>query len=48
MTSERPYKPPMTVDDAVAECERCSGTHFAPEVVAALQSVMRHGLRAAA
>jgi HD-GYP domain-containing protein (c-di-GMP phosphodiesterase class II) len=32
MTSDRPYRPAMTVGEAVAEVERCSGTQFDPRV----------------
>ncbi|RYG85044.1 PAS domain S-box protein, partial [bacterium] len=35
LTSERPYKRAWRVEDAVAEIERASGTHFDPAVVAA-------------
>jgi diguanylate cyclase (GGDEF)-like protein/PAS domain S-box-containing protein len=33
MTSERPYREPMSRDDAVAELRRCSGSQFDPELV---------------
>ncbi len=33
MVSERPYRGPMTMDDACAELERNAGTQFDPEVV---------------
>src|SRR3954447_13818557 len=36
MLSRRPYKAPMTVEDAVAELRRCAGTQFDPRVVAEL------------
>ena len=36
MTGERPYCEPMPVADAFAELERCSGTQFDPDVVAAV------------
>jgi len=35
LTHERPYKTAWTVEDAVAEIERSSGTHFDPQVVVA-------------
>ena len=35
MTSERPYRPPQSYDEAAAELERCAGTQFDPEVVRA-------------
>jgi diguanylate cyclase (GGDEF)-like protein len=33
MTAERPYRKRMSLDQACAELERCSGTQFDPEVV---------------
>ena len=36
MTSDRVYRGRLTDDEAVAELERCSGTQFDPEIVAAL------------
>ncbi|HVC88065.1 MAG TPA: HD-GYP domain-containing protein [Gaiellaceae bacterium] len=35
MTSDRPYRPAMTRDEAVVEVERCSGTQFDPELAKA-------------
>jgi HD-GYP domain-containing protein (c-di-GMP phosphodiesterase class II) len=35
MTSMRPYREPLTVEDAVAEVERCAGTQFDPAVATA-------------
>ena len=38
MTSDRPYRPDgMSIDDAVQEIVRCSGTQFDPAVVRAVQ-----------
>jgi len=34
MTSERPYREPISRDEALAELCRCAGTQFDPEVVA--------------
>ena len=36
MTVERPYQAPLTTSQALVELQRCSGTQFFPEVVAAL------------
>ena len=36
LVSDRPYRPALPVDLAVAELERCAGTQFDPTVVAAL------------
>jgi diguanylate cyclase (GGDEF)-like protein/putative nucleotidyltransferase with HDIG domain len=33
MTSDRLYRPALSVDEAVAEMERCAGTQFDPDVV---------------
>jgi HD-GYP domain-containing protein (c-di-GMP phosphodiesterase class II) len=39
MTTNRPYRPAMPVEDALAELRACAGTQFDPEVVAALEAV---------
>jgi HD-GYP domain-containing protein (c-di-GMP phosphodiesterase class II) len=36
MTTDRPYRAARTASEALAELERCAGTHFDPAVVAAL------------
>jgi HD-GYP domain-containing protein (c-di-GMP phosphodiesterase class II) len=38
MTSDRPYRPALAVDDAAAEIRRNAGTQFCPQVVAALEA----------
>jgi HD-GYP domain-containing protein (c-di-GMP phosphodiesterase class II) len=44
MTSDRPYRPSeMTLDMALAEIRRCSGTQFDPKVVAAVMSATDAG-----
>jgi HD domain len=38
MTSDRPYRPALAVEDALAEIRRNAGTQFCPAVVAALDA----------
>jgi HD-GYP domain-containing protein (c-di-GMP phosphodiesterase class II) len=48
MTSDRPYRPALSRDDALAEVERCSGSQFDPELSDAfikLIDVYRHEMR---
>jgi diguanylate cyclase (GGDEF)-like protein len=45
MTSDRLYRPALSVDEAVAETERCAGTQFDPEIVNAF--LVAIGLRTA-
>jgi diguanylate cyclase (GGDEF)-like protein len=40
MTSDRPYRRGVSVDDAVGELRRCAGTQFDPAVVDALVSLV--------
>jgi two-component system, cell cycle response regulator len=40
MTSDRPYQRARTLDDALAELHRCSGTQFDPDIVRALCEVI--------
>ncbi|MGE0495017.1 MAG: HD domain-containing phosphohydrolase [Vulcanimicrobiota bacterium] len=40
LTSERPYKQAWTVEDAVAEIQRCSGTQFDPRLVNIFMQVL--------
>ena len=44
MTHARPYKGALTVAHAVAEIERCDGSQFDPQVVAALLTLDHEGL----
>jgi putative nucleotidyltransferase with HDIG domain len=44
MTSDRPYRRGMSVEDACAEVARCRGTQFDPSVVDAFQRIQRHRL----
>ena len=39
MTSDRPYRPALSIKDAVEEVRRCSGTQFDPQVADAFLSV---------
>lgn len=49
MTSDRPYRPAMSLEQAMAEFRRCSGTQWDPRVVAALEELMaRDGVAAPA
>jgi HD-GYP domain-containing protein (c-di-GMP phosphodiesterase class II) len=41
MTTDRPYRPARSADEALAEMSTCAGTHFDPQVVAALEAVVR-------
>src|SRR5690606_6465236 len=41
MTSERPYHQPLSTEDALAEIRRCSGGQFSPEVVDAMERLVR-------
>jgi HD-GYP domain-containing protein (c-di-GMP phosphodiesterase class II) len=40
MTSDRPYRLARTPRDSLAELERCAGTQFDPEIVAAFMAVL--------
>ena len=40
MISDRPYSPPKTTAEALAELRRCAGTQFDPAVVAAFVQVL--------
>lgn len=39
MTSDRPYRKALTIDDACAEIDRCAGTQFDPAVARAFLSI---------
>jgi hypothetical protein len=43
MTTDRPYRPAMTGEAAVAEIEACAGTQFDPRVAKALLAVVEAG-----
>jgi HD-GYP domain-containing protein (c-di-GMP phosphodiesterase class II) len=43
MISPRPYRGPLTVEDAVAEVARCAGTQFDPDVAEAFLIAFRCG-----
>jgi response regulator RpfG family c-di-GMP phosphodiesterase len=40
MTSDRPYRRRISREEAVAEINRCSGTQFSPEIVAAFLAII--------
>jgi hypothetical protein len=44
MTSDDSYRTPLGLDAALAELERCSGSQFDPELVAAFRELARDGL----
>jgi diguanylate cyclase (GGDEF)-like protein len=48
MMRDRPYRPALTPEQALAELRRCSGTQFDPEVVDAVIAVVEERLGAAA
>jgi HD-GYP domain-containing protein (c-di-GMP phosphodiesterase class II) len=43
MTSGRPYRDGMHVEDAVAELRRCAGSQFDPDCVAAFERALASG-----
>ena len=43
MTSDRPYRPGLSMEEALAELVRCSGTQFDPRVVAAVVAAVEAG-----
>jgi len=44
MTSDASYRSPLSLDEALVELERCSGTQFDPELVAAFAQLARDGM----
>ena len=44
MTSDRVYRAAMPVADALAELRRCAGSHFDPDVTAALIDAVTESL----
>jgi HD-GYP domain-containing protein (c-di-GMP phosphodiesterase class II) len=43
MTSDRPYRPGLSMDEALAEIVRCSGSQFDPCVVDAVMAAVEAG-----
>lgn len=39
MTSDRPYRKAMSLEDALAEIERCSGGQFDPAIATAFLNI---------
>ena len=48
MTSERPYRAALTLEEALAEMERCSGAQFDPEIVDVFLDAIEKGETGAA
>lgn len=44
MTSARPYRAPLALDEAAAEIKQCAGTHFDPTVAAVFDDLFRAGM----
>lgn len=44
MTSARPYRAPMALDEAAEEIRRCSGSQFDPAMVAVFDDLFRAGM----
>ena len=44
MTSSRPYRPSMSVPEALGEVERCAGSQFDPDVARALLEIWHPAL----
>jgi HD-GYP domain-containing protein (c-di-GMP phosphodiesterase class II) len=40
MTTDRPYRAAMAIDDALEELHRYAGTQFDPQVVSALERLL--------
>jgi HD-GYP domain-containing protein (c-di-GMP phosphodiesterase class II) len=43
MTTERPYRAGLTVDQAIAQMEEKAGTQFAAEIVEVMVRALREG-----
>jgi putative two-component system response regulator len=41
LVSERPYKKPWTTEEALAEIEKCAGTHFDPVLAHSFVKLVR-------
>jgi HD-GYP domain-containing protein (c-di-GMP phosphodiesterase class II) len=48
LTSERPYRSPMTYEEAAAEIRKLNGTHFGPVVVDAFMAIAPEQLQMSA
>ena len=46
MTSRRPYRDALPLDNVIAEIERCSGTQFDPNVANAFLGILRNNYKA--
>jgi HD-GYP domain-containing protein (c-di-GMP phosphodiesterase class II) len=47
MTSRRAYRPPLSIEQALAELERCAGSQFDPELAQTFVESWRRGAIAA-
>ncbi len=45
MTSNRPYQPRKTYEEAYAELRRCAGTQFDPEIAISFIHIIQNYLR---
>ena len=46
MTSRRPYRDALPLDNVIAEIERCSGSQFDPNVANAFLGILRNNYKA--
>ena len=44
MTTPRPYRDPVTHQEAIIEMQRCSGTQFDPQIVNLIEQILHQGM----